>query len=264
MIPYRDDNPTLRTPWLTYLLIGSNTLVFLLSIPHHDAWVFQFGFIPWELLRGEVLPGSNWLGGWGSLFTSLFMHGGWLHILGNMLFLWVFGNNVEDVMGRFRFLIFYLFCGLCAHLAQLLHTYISSGPPPLRPIELGAIPLLIRLKLPEVNWFIPIVGASGAISGVLAAYGRVFPHARIYTLVPLGFFLTTVALPAFLIIGYWFLIQILSGLIKTGIGGGVAFWAHIGGFIGGWFSYRFFLRPEIRAHLVLRKRWGTLWPRRWF
>jgi membrane associated rhomboid family serine protease len=180
-----------------------------------------------------------------------------------MLFLWVFGNNAEDAMGGVRFLIFYFVSGLFAHLAQIAHTYLIAGAPPFKPINLEMIPYGIKIGLPEVNWFIPVVGASGAISGVLAAYGRLYPRARIYTLVPIGIFITTMALPAFLIIGYWFLFQILSGLLAPSVGGGVAFWAHIGGFIGGWLSYRFFLRPEIRAHLALRKRWRNLPPQGW-
>lgn len=263
MIPYRDDNPTVHTPWVTYALLAANILLFLLSLTDHDAWVFQFGFIPWELVRGKVIPESDLLNGWESLFSSMFMHGGWLHIAGNMLFLWVFGNNVEDAMGKLRFLLFYLLSGLFAHAAQLLHTYLVSGPPPQLPIPLNTLPMYMRVS-EKANWFVPVVGASGAISGVLAAYGRLFPHARVYTLVPLGIFLTTVALPAFLIIGYWFLIQLLSGLLSPGIGGGVAFWAHIGGFVGGWFTYRLFLRPEIRRHLALQRKWQYLRRQGWF
>lgn len=258
MIPYRDDNPTYHTPWMTYGILGTNILIFLITLPGHDRWVFELGFIPWELFRGGTLPKSELMGGIASLFSSMFMHGGWLHLGGNMLFLWVFGNNVEDVMGGFRFLIFYLICGLFAHLAQIAHTFLVAGAPPLRPIPLEMIPYGIKMGMQEINWFIPVVGASGAISGVIAAYGRLFPGARIYTLVPIGIFITTVALPAFLIIVYWFLFQILSGLFAPSLGGGVAFWAHIGGFIGGWFIYPIFLRPEIRAHLTLRRRWRTL------
>ena len=143
-----------------------------------------------------------------SLISSMFLHGGWLHLIGNMWFLWVFANNVEDALGHGRYLFFYLLCGLAAALAQILADPTSP---------------------------LPMVGASGAIGGVMGAYTRLFPSARISTLVFLGFFVTILEVPALLFLGYWFLIQLFSGALSLGTaGGGVAFWAHVGGFLVGW------------------------------
>lgn len=177
----------------------------------------------WALIPGELLglaePGTRVPVGGGmvcvlegqrvpyTLVTSMFMHGGWLHLLFNLWFLWIFGDNVEDVMGPFRFLAFYLLCGLAAAAAQ-----IATDP--------GSL--------------IPMVGASGAIGGVMGAYARLFPKARVHMLVFLGFYVTTVPVPAILMLGYWFLLQIIAGLPVLGEStGGVAFWAHAGGFVAG-------------------------------
>jgi len=152
--------------------------------------------------------------------TANFLHGGWLHIIGNMWFLWLFGNNVEDSMGRGRFIVFYLLCGLAAAAAQVMSQPESA---------------------------VPMVGASGAISGVMGAYIVLYPRVRVYTLVPLFIIFTTIALPAWVILGYWMLLQVAGGL--SGQEGGVAFWAHIGGFIAGVVLVKWFARPEyIREH----------------
>ena len=149
----------------------------------------------------------------------MFMHGGWLHIIGNMLFLWVFGDNVEDVMGPFRFALFYLLCGLGAATTQIL-TDPSS--------------------------LIPMVGASGAIGGVMGAYAILYPRARVHMLIVLVFYITTISIPAVLVLGYWFLLQLVSGLGSLGhSGGGVAFWAHIGGFVAGILLVFVFRRPDL-------------------
>ncbi len=148
----------------------------------------------------------------------MFMHGSWMHLLGNMWFLWLFGNNIEDSMGRIRFLVFYLVCGLAAAFAQILTSPSSA---------------------------IPMVGASGAISGVMGAYLLLYPKVRVYTLVPLGFFITSMALPAWVMLGYWFVIQFISGLVSFGGEmGGVAFWAHIGGFVAGIALIKLFARGD--------------------
>jgi membrane associated rhomboid family serine protease len=157
------------------------------------------------------------------LVTSMFLHGSWMHLLGNMWFLWLFGNNVEDSMGRLRFVAFYLLSGLAAALGQII-TNPSSA--------------------------IPMVGASGAISGVMGGYLLLYPHVRVFTFIPIGFFFTSVALPAWVMLGYWFLIQFVSGLVAfAGEGGGVAFWAHVGGFVAGVVLVKLFARSEaVAAH----------------
>ncbi len=172
-----------------------------------DEWFqTQYSLIPGELLRGRDLPPLIFLPIWLTLVTSMFMHGGILHILGNMLFLWIFGDNVEDAMGPMRFLVFYLVCGLAAAGAQIAIDPSSS---------------------------VPMLGASGAIAGVLAAYFMLFPRARVLTLIPLFFFLRLVAVPAVFFLGFWFLLQVISGAGSIGSSGGVAFFAHIGGFVAG-------------------------------
>jgi membrane associated rhomboid family serine protease len=172
-----------------------------------------------------------------SLITSMFMHGGWFHIIGNMWFLWVFGDNVEDVMGPVRFIIFYIVCGLAAAFAQIV-TDTSS--------------------------VIPMVGASGAIGGVMGAYALLFPRVRVNTLIFLGFYITTVAIPAVFMLGYWFALQLLQGLPALGsTQGGVAFWAHIGGFVAGVGLIHLFKRKDyLSAHR--RQRRPPTSRQRWF
>lgn len=238
MFPYRDENQTQRTPIITWLIIALNIL----------AWVFvqgagstfalaksvcELGLIPGELTL-SLAPGTSFPMGESlvcatdpgrqisHVVTSMFLHGSWMHILGNMWFLWIFGNNIEDSMGRLRFVVFYLVCGLTAAMAQVL-----AGP---------ASP-------------IPMVGASGAISGVMGAYLLLFPRVRVYAFIFLGFFFTSVGMPAWVMLGYWFVIQIFSGLVSFGSGaeGGVAFWAHAGGFIAGLILIKLFSRPDYLA-----------------
>jgi membrane associated rhomboid family serine protease len=222
MIPIRDDNPTLRVPVVTLALIGLNVAAWVLlqgagSAEALARSVCELGVIPGEL-TGGTLPRAAALGAgmvcqldgapqWHTLLTSIFMHGSWMHIIGNMWFLWIFGNNVEDSMGRFRFVIFYLSCGLAASAAQ-----IASSPDSL----------------------LPMVGASGAIGGVMGAYVILYPRVPVHLLLIFGFFVTTFAVPAFVMLGYWFLLQVLGGLPQLGgASGGVAFWAHVGGFLAG-------------------------------
>ena len=240
MFPYRDENVTRRPPYITISLIVANVLVWVFvqgagSSLSLAASVCNLGLIPGEL-TGMLPPGERFPMGEGlvcvtdtgrqasHLFTSMFLHGSWLHLLGNMWFLWLFGNNVEDAMGRPQFLLFYLLCGLAAALMQVV-TSPDSG--------------------------VPMVGASGAISGVMGAYLILYPHVRVYVMVPLGFILTTVALPAWTMLVYWMLIQLVSGLTAIGgkPGGGVAFWAHVGGFIAGMVLVKLFARSDyVAAH----------------
>jgi membrane associated rhomboid family serine protease len=240
MLPLRDNNPTLRTPVVTYALIAANVAVWVLvqgmgAEPVLTRSVCSLGLIPGELTRalapgtrlplgpGEacVIGGPNWL----APLSSMFMHGGWFHLLGNMWFLHVFGNNVEDVMGRGRFLLFYLLGGFAAAAAQVLAS--PSSP-------------------------IPMVGASGAIGGVMGAYVLLYPRARIDTLVFLGIWITRLAIPAMFMLGYWFLLQLASGALSPGDGGGVAFWAHVGGFLAGILMVPLFRDPALIAEHRLR------------
>jgi membrane associated rhomboid family serine protease len=223
MFPYRDDNPTLGTPAVTYLLIGLNVAAWVLvqgmgAEPYLSKSVCELGLIPGEFLGrippGYAIPVSEGTTcvvdadqEWFSPLTSMFLHGGWFHLIGNMWFLWLFGNNVEDSQGHVRYAVFYLLSGLAAAAAQ---------------------------TLVNPNSAIPMVGASGAISGVMGAYIVLYPRVRIHMLVILGFFITRIAVPAFLMLGYWFLLQLLGGVPALGSEeGGVAFWAHAGGFIAG-------------------------------
>ncbi len=223
MFPFKDELPTLRTPLVTVALIAVNILVWVLiqgagSDPMLQQSVCTLGVIPGRIF-GHIPAGATVPLGpgmrceigsfpaWATLFTSMFTHGGWMHLIGNMLFLWVFGNNIEDSTGRFRFVAFYLLCGLAAALAQSVIN-------------------------PESR--IPMVGASGAISGVMGAYIVLHPRARVHMLVFLGIWITTIAVPAYLMLAYWFLLQLLGGL--PGLGkevGGTAFLAHVGGFVAG-------------------------------
>ena len=211
MIPLRDENPVRAMPVVTWALIASCVLVFLWQMSLGPAGfnrvVFTLGVIPAVLLGNAQLPPEvAVVPPTVSMVTSMFLHGGWLHLAGNMLYLWIFGDNIEDRMGRLRFLLFYLACGIVAVLAQ---------------------------ALPEPQGRTPMVGASGAISGVLGAYLLLFPRARVLVLVPLGFMLRAIHLPAVWVLGLWFFVQLVSSLASPAGEGGVAFRAHLGGFVAG-------------------------------
>jgi membrane associated rhomboid family serine protease len=252
MIPLRDENPTLRRPVATIVLVGANVLawVFVQGLGSTEPLarsICTLGLIPGELL-GLAAPGTEVpvsrnlacvLGSEAPLYTpvtSMFLHGSWLHIIANMWFLWIFGDNVEDAMGRGRFILFYLICGLAAAATQ---------------------------TLVDPDSIIPMVGASGGIGGVMGGYARLYPRAHVHTLLILGFYVTTVAVPAIYMLGYWFLIQFLSGLPALGsTTGGVAFWAHVGGFLCGILLVAWFQRPgylaahnRLRKHQTARYRW---------
>jgi membrane associated rhomboid family serine protease len=213
MIPLRDVNPTRTFPTVTILIIAANVLVFLyeLILPSGQAltrFVSSAGMIPYEIVHGVDLPPSSLQPIYLTLLTSMWIHAGPVHIIGNMLYLWIFGNNVEDTMGSLRFLVFYLLCGLGASVAQI------------------AV---------EPNSPIPTIGASGAIAGVLGAYLLLFPGARVDTLLILGYVIRIIRLPAILVLGFWIVIQLFSGVASLGMSraGGVAWFAHIGGFTTG-------------------------------
>ncbi len=215
MIPLRDDAPRFTTPWVNYFLLGLNVVVFLFELAlgpaTRDQFLFQFGMVPAGITG--LMHGAQDVTAAGSLvpiFTSMFLHASWLHLIGNMWVLYIFGDNIEDYLGHFRYLVFYLTSGVAA---ALLHTALN--------------PAMV----------IPTVGASGAIAGVMGAYFVLFPSARVLTLVPF-LFIFFLWLPAWIVLGYWFLIQFLSGT-ATSIAqtnrsaGGIAFWAHVGGFVAG-------------------------------
>jgi membrane associated rhomboid family serine protease len=219
MIPLRDDTPRFSTPYLTYFLIALNTLVFfyelMLSAEGHrylEGFMYQFGVVPsydLAILSGatDLSPAAGII----PIFTSMFLHASWLHIIGNMWVLWIFGDNIEDYLGHFKYLLFYLTSGLGAGLLHILF---------------------------NPNSRLPSVGASGAIAGVMGAYFVLYPRARVLTIVPLIIFFTFWWLPAWIVLGYWFLVQFLSGAATSiaatsQTAGGVAFWAHVGGFVTG-------------------------------
>ncbi len=212
MIPLRDTNPSRTAPFVTIVLIAANILVFLYEISLGDflnAFVIQFGVVPerWTSLGQEGVGIAHVTFPY---FSSLFLHASWWHLIGNMWFLWIFGDNIEDRIGHLNFFIFYLLCGFIAGAAHTVFSLYSA---------------------------IPTVGASGAIAGVLGAYLVLFPHAKILTLIPLFYFVRFVELPAITFLGLWFLIQFANGLIflpssQAGVSG-VAWWAHIGGFLAG-------------------------------
>lgn len=210
MIPLRDDNPTRTQPVVTYGLIGLCALVYLWQLTlgpgNSQAIVYALGFIPAVVFGVDTLPAElTWVPAPLTVLTSMFLHGGLLHLAGNLLYLWIFGDNIEDRMGRGRFIAFYAICGVAAALAQ---------------------------ALPDVGSRVPMIGASGAISGVLGAYIVLYPHARVLVAMPLFVILYTVRLPAVWVLGFWFVAQLASSAVSSA-GGGVAFRAHVGGFITG-------------------------------
>jgi membrane associated rhomboid family serine protease len=242
MFPYHDENETQRTPYVTMALIAANVAAWLVVQGAGSQLllaqsVCNLGLIPGELTQslppgtgfpmGDEIacltdPGPQYL----HLLTSMFLHGSWMHLLGNMWFLWLFGNNIEDSTTRPRFVAFYLLSGLAAAMAQIMANPMSE---------------------------VPMVGASGAISGVMGAYLVLFPRVRVYTMVPLGFFFYQMALPAWVMLIYWMALQFFGGITsivtEEGGGGGVAFWAHVGGFVAGVVLIKVFERRDrVVAH----------------
>jgi membrane associated rhomboid family serine protease len=211
MIPISDENPARLTPIVTWSLIGLCIVVFFWQLSFSERaselLVFTFGFVPRNLFDHavtETVYGIPWP--WLTLITSMFLHGGFLHLGGNMLYLWIFGNNVEDAMGHTRFLLFYLVCGVAAALTEGI---VNPHSP------------------------LPMLGASGAISGVLAAYVLIYPRARVTVIIPLGILLYPTKISAFYVVGFWFLLQLMNVVGTTPGGPGTAWWAHVGGFLFG-------------------------------
>jgi membrane associated rhomboid family serine protease len=192
-------------------------------VPAADAFMLQYGLVPAEFTSGQDLPPAITLPIWLTLITSMFLHGSLLHVLGNMLYLWVFGDNVEGAMGRGRFIAFYLLCGIAAGLAQLALDPHST---------------------------IPQIGASGAIAGVLGAYFMLFPTSRILTVIPVFFFIRLVSIPAVVVLGIWILLQVVNSVTSLGVGSGVAWFAHIGGFAAGMALIVLFRRRGVRIGLL--------------
>lgn len=223
MIPLHDDNPTSTPPLVTVALIAACVLVFVWQLslgPQQERIIYALGVIPAVLFGQLQLPEAIALvAPPATVFTSMFLHGGWMHLIGNMLYLWIFGNNVEDAMGHGRFIVFYVLCGIAAAFAQ---------------------------ALPDPQSQVPMIGASGAISGVLGAYLLLYPHARVLVLIPLGFYLTTLRLKAGWVLGFWFVMQLFSSAASVGQQGGVAFGAHIGGFVAGMLLLPLFKRRDVR------------------
>lgn len=224
MIPLKDDTPSALKPYVTISLIVACCGVFLwqrsLDPLGSRRAVDALGAIPAVLLTSARLPADlQWVPRYASPFTSMFLHGGWLHLLGNMLYLWIYGDNVEDRMGHARYFLFYVLCGMVAIFAQALS---------------------------EPHSAYPIIGASGAISGILGAYLLLFPRAKVLTLVLLPFFFTVVRLPAMLLLLLWFAVQLVSDLAVRGDGSGVAFRAHIGGFLAGMLLVTVLKRRDVR------------------
>jgi membrane associated rhomboid family serine protease len=245
VFPLRDENATELVPYFTIALIAINVAVwFLIQGAGLDMGALQesvctYGAIPAEV-TGRAAPGAGGgsalqcpIGGltWGALVTSMFLHGGWFHLIGNMWFLWIFGNNIEDSMGHLRYLVFYLITGIAAAAGHIL-----SAP--------GSV--------------VPTVGASGAISGIMGAYLVLYPKVRVHTLFFFIIFIRVIPVPAWIMLGYWFLIQVFSGTTTAAADAGVAFWAHIGGFVAGLVLVKLFERKELveakRANIRLDPR----------
>jgi membrane associated rhomboid family serine protease len=220
MIPLRDENPTRSTAFVTIALIVANVAVFfyeltLTTTQQVNTFFADFALVPSEILTDHTLPV------YGTVISSMFLHGGWLHLIGNMLYLWIFGNNIEDCVGRIRFILFYLLCGAAAAATQVVMNPGSQ---------------------------VPMVGASGAVSGVLGAYLLLFPRARVLVLLPIFIFYRLFHVPAALLLIFWFALQLLSGLSALGVNvsGGIAFWAHIGGFVAGMLLILPFKKQRVR------------------
>ncbi|OGW39120.1 MAG: rhomboid family intramembrane serine protease [Nitrospirae bacterium RBG_13_39_12] len=224
MIPYKDDNPTNKIPFVTIGIILLNILIFLFEATSRSGMkeiTYAYGAIPHYIMTLDTeQPIHPML----TIFSSMFMHGGLFHLAGNMLYLWIFGNNIEDRLGHVRFILFYLFCGIASAYAH---------------------------AITEPDSLMPMIGASGAVSGILGAYLILFPKATVYTLLFLGFFVTTLKVPALIVIGFWAIIQFVNGLMSTGVNGrgGIAWFAHIGGFLIGLVTIKLWLPRRTKQWL---------------
>jgi len=228
MIPLKDDNPTSNKPFITYFIIGTCVLIFLIQLGSQSyktgELFYSYGLIPSVLTGKNQLPIDLYVvPAYLTIFTSMFMHGGFMHLIGNMLYMWIFADNIEDNLGPSKFLIFYLLSGIGAAMTQV---FIDTQSP------------------------IPMVGASGAIGGVLGAYLINHPNARVLVLIPFGFFSQLVKIRALYVLGFWFILQFISS------GGGVAYAAHIGGFVSGIILILFFNKKKMKKNKITKGPWG--------
>ena len=228
MIPLKDDNPTSGRPIVTYFIIGLCVAIFLMQLSSQSyktgQLFYSYGLIPSVLMGNKQLPIDLYIvPGYVTIFTSMFMHGGFMHLIGNMLYMWIFADNIEDNLGPTKFLIFYLLCGIGAAMTQVLMDTHSQ---------------------------VPMVGASGAIGGVLGAYLINHPNARVLVLIPFGFFSQLIKIKALYVLGFWFILQFISS------GGGIAYAAHIGGFVSGVILILFFNKKVKRNTKIIKGPWG--------
>ena len=228
MIPLKDDNPTSNKPIVTYFLIGSCVLIFFIQLGSQSyktgQLFYSYGLIPSVLMGNNQLPIDLYaVPAYLAIFTSMFMHGGFMHLIGNMLYMWIFADNIEDNLGPSKFLIFYLLAGIGAAMTQVLMDTQSQ---------------------------IPMVGASGAIGGVLGAYLINHPNAKVLVLIPFGFFTQILKIRALYVLGFWFILQFISS------GGGVAYAAHIGGFVSGMILILFFNKGSKKKTKIIKGPWG--------
>ena len=228
MIPLKDDNPTSSKPIVSYGIIGFCVVIFLAQLGLSESelrdFTYSYGLIPSVLMGIDQLPSDLFkISPVGTIFTSMFMHGGFMHLIGNMLYMWIFADNIEDNLGPSKFLIFYLLAGIGAAMTQVLMDTQSQ---------------------------IPMVGASGAIGGVLGAYLINHPNAKVLVLIPFGFFSQIIKIKALYVLGFWFILQFISS------GGGVAYAAHIGGFVSGMILILFFNKKGKRKSKIIKGPWG--------
>ena len=234
MIPLKDDNPTSGRPVVTYFLIGICVVIFLMQLGSQSyktgQLFYSYGLIPSVLMGYDQLPMDLYaVPAYLTIFTSMFMHGGFMHLIGNMLYMWIFADNIEDSLGPKKFIIFYLLSGIGAAMAQILMDTHSQ---------------------------VPMVGASGAIGGVLGAYLINHPNARVLVLIPFGFFSQLIKIKALYVLGFWFVLQFINSAMMSSQGGGVAYAAHIGGFVSGVVLILFFNKRIKRKTKVIKGPWG--------
>ena len=226
MIPLKDDNPTSSRPIVSYSIVFFCAIIFLAQLGLNEVelkeFTYSYGLIPSVLVGIDQLPDNlNKISPVGTIFTSMFMHGGWMHLIGNMLYLWIFADNIEDDLGTLNFVIFYFACGVGAAMSQVIV---------------------------DINSQIPMIGASGAIGGVLGAYLINYPNTRVLVLIPFGFFSQLLKIRALYVLGFWFILQFVNSFFSSSSGGGVAYAAHIGGFISGVILILFFNRKVIKKN----------------
>ncbi len=234
MIPLKDDNPTSSRPVVTYFLIGICVVIFLMQLGSQSyktgQLFYSYGLIPSVLMGYDQLPMDLYaIPAYLTIFTSMFMHGGFMHLIGNMLYMWIFADNIEDSLGPKKFIIFYLLSGIGAATAQILMDTHSQ---------------------------VPMVGASGAIGGVLGAYLINHPNARVLVLIPFGFFSQLIKIKALYVLGFWFVLQFINSAMMSSQGGGVAYAAHIGGFVSGVVLILFFNKRIKRKTKIIKGPWG--------